>query len=74
MSWWKFIRVAAAKPRRPMKKTQRQKRLEDLSEVQGIVVDMIGVVDVLMVEVEVPPGGFMVELLILNPVNMGLSL
>ena len=69
--------MAAAKPRRPMKKTQRQKRLEDLSEVQGIVADMIGVmdvVDVLMVEVEVPPGGFMVELLILNPVNMGLSL
>ena len=45
------MRVAAANARRPMKNTQRQKRLEDLSEVQGIVADMIGVknvVDILM--------------------------
>ena len=36
-----MIRVAAAKARRPMKKTERQKRLEDLLEVQGIEADMM---------------------------------
>ena len=47
-----FLRVAAAKPRIPTKKSQRQKRLEDLLKVQGIEADMIeveGVVDGLMV-------------------------
>ena len=36
-----MIRVAAAKARRPMKKTERQKRLEDLLEVQGIEAGMM---------------------------------
>ena len=42
------MRVAAAKPRRPRKKTPRQKRLEDSLEVQGSEVDMME----LLVEVE----------------------
>ena len=53
VSWWKLIRVAAAKPRRPMKKTERQKRLEDLFDVQGIEADMIEEVERLTDEVEV---------------------
>ena len=76
MSWWKLIRVAAAKPRRPMKKTERQKRLEDLLDVQGIEADMMEVeVEELMVEGELSSRGVMVELMmILNPLNMGLSI
>ena len=54
MSWRKLIRVAAAKPRSPMKKTERQKRLEDLVEVQDIgdMIELEVVVDRLMVKVE----------------------
>ena len=76
MSWWKLIRVAAAKPRRPMKKTERQKRLEDLLDVQGIEADMMEVeVEELMVEGELSSRGVMVELMmILNPLNKGLSI
>ena len=76
MSWWKLIRVATAKPRRPMKKTERQKRLEDLLDVQGIEADMMEVeVEELMVEGELSSRGVMVELMmILNPLNMSLSI
>ena len=76
MSWWKLIRVATANPRRPMKKTERQKRLEDLLDVQGIEADMMEVeVEELMVEGELSSRGVMVELMmILNPLNMGLSI
>ena len=76
MSWWKLIRVATAKPRRPMKKTERQKRLEDLLDVQGIEANMMEVeVEELMVEGELSSRGVMVELMmILNPLNMGLSI
>ena len=73
VSWWKLIRVAAANPRRPMKKTERQKRLEDLFDVHGIEALIIEV-DHLEVEVKVSLGGVMVELLILNPINMSLSI
>ena len=54
MSWRKLIRVAAAKPRSPMKKTERQKRLEDLVEVQDIgdMIELKVVVNRLMVKVE----------------------
>ena len=40
------MRVAAAKPRRPRKKTPRQKRLEDSLEVQGSEVDMMELLEV----------------------------
>ena len=71
-----MIRVAAANPRRPMKKTERQKRLEDLLDVQGIEADMMEVeVEELMVEGELSSRGVMVELMmILNPLNMSLSI
>ena len=46
LPWWKVMRVAAAKPRRPRKKTPRQKRLEDLLEVQGSEVDMMELLEV----------------------------
>ena len=70
-----MIRVAAANPR-PMKKTERQKRLEDLLDVQGIEADMMEVeVEELMVEGELSSRGVMVELMmILNPLNMSLSI
>ena len=59
LPWWKVMRVAAAKPRRPRKKTARQKRLEDLLEVQGSEVNMMELLEVNELEVEVVLSGVM---------------
>ena len=58
------MRVAAAKPRSPRKKTPRQKRLEDLLEVQGSEVDMTELLEVDELVVEAVLSGVMA---ILNP-------
>ena len=53
------MRVAAAKPRSPRKKTPRQKRLEDLLEVQGNKVDMMELLEVDELVVEAVLSGVM---------------
>ena len=58
------MRVAAAKLRSPREKTPRQKRLEDLLEVQGNKVDMMELLEVDELVAEAVLSGIMA---ILNP-------